>query len=80
MNDKWIKVDARGNTNGINAQISLDIPKLAFINRKIYDEYFWNGIYVNPHNDTMKMLENAKNLNDIINNMPDYVNEIPDIM
>jgi transglutaminase-like putative cysteine protease len=79
VHDKWIKVDARGNTNGRNAQLSLDKPILAFTNRNQYDEYFWNGIYASPHMDTMKMLDNAKNLQDILNNIPDYVNEVPDI-
>jgi transglutaminase-like putative cysteine protease len=79
LQDKWIKVDARGNTKGRNAQFSLDKPILAFTNRNQYDEYFWNGIYASPHMDTMKMLDNAKNLQDILNNIPDYVNEVPDI-
>jgi transglutaminase-like putative cysteine protease len=79
VENKWIKVDARGNTNSKNAQFSLDKPILAFPNRSQYDEYFWNGIYANPHMDTMKMLDNATNIQDIIDNIPDYVNEIPDI-
>lgn len=44
VNNRWIKVDARGNTNGKNAQFSLDIPILAFPNRKNYNEFFWPGI------------------------------------
>jgi len=79
VHEKWIKVDVRGNTNGRNAQFSLDSPILAFTNRNQYDEYFWNGIYAYPHMDTMKILDNAKNLQDILNNLPDYVNEIPHI-
>lgn len=76
----WIKLDARGNENGINAQFSLQEPILAYTNRKEYDEYFWNGIFANPHKDTMKMLENASSLQDIIDNIPDYVNETPDVV
>jgi len=79
VQNKWIKVDARGNVNGKNAQFSLGKPILAYSNRSEYDEYFWNGIYAYPHADTMEMLSNAKNLQDILNNIPDYVNEIPDI-
>jgi transglutaminase-like putative cysteine protease len=79
VKEKWIKVDARGNTKGINAQFSLDNPILAFTNRKQYDEYFWNGIYAFPHMDTMKMLEDAKNIQDVFNNLPDYVSDIPQI-
>lgn len=76
---KWIKVDARGNTKGKNAQFSLTKPMLAYSNRPQYDEYFWPGIYANPHMDTMAMLEKSKSIQDIIDNIPDYVTEIPDI-
>ncbi|AGK99618.1 transglutaminase domain-containing protein [Clostridium pasteurianum] len=80
IDNKWIKVDARGNTNGKNAQFSLEKPLLAFQNRKQYDEYFWNGIYANPHEDTMTMLEGAATIQDIIEHIPDYVIDEPDII
>ncbi len=79
LNDKWIKVDATGNTNGKNAQFSIDEPKLAYQNRSEYDEYHWKGIYASPHKECMKMLENAKTLSDILENIPDRVYDIPDI-
>ncbi|MCL2862765.1 MAG: transglutaminase family protein [Methanimicrococcus sp.] len=79
VNGRWIKIDARGNTNGKNAQFSLNEPILAFPIRKEYDEYFWDGIYASPHMDSMKMLEKAKTLQDILNNIPDYVHEAPDV-
>lgn len=79
LNDKWIKLDARGNKPGINAQFSVDQPILAFKNRAEYDEYFWKGIYACPHLPTMKMLEKADCLQDIIENIPDVIEEIPDI-
>lgn len=80
INNRWIKVDARGNTNGRNAQFSLDIPILAFHNRQNYNEFFWPGIYANPHQDTMQMLDKATCLQDVLDNIPDYVNEVPDII
>lgn len=79
IDSRWIKIDARGNTNGKNAQFSLSEPILAFPIREKYGEYFWNGIYAHPHADTMKMLEKAKTLQDILDNIPDYINELPDI-
>jgi transglutaminase-like putative cysteine protease len=79
VDNHWIKVDARGNTQGINAQFSLDKPILAFPNRQEYDEYFWPGIYATPHNDTMIMLESAKCIQDVYDNLPDYLNEKPEI-
>ena len=76
----WIKVDARGNTNGKNAQFSLAEPQLAFENRSQYDEYSFAGIYAKPHLDTMRMLEKANSLEDVMDNIPDYVLEKPDLM
>ena len=72
------KVDARGNTKGKNAQFSLTEPQLAFHNRSQYDEYFWDGIYAKPHLDTMLMLDKADSLQDVMDNIPDYVLEKPD--
>jgi len=80
LNEKWIKVDATGNTNGKNAQFSLDKPKLAYTNRPEFNEYYWKGIFSKPHTDSMKMLEKAKTLDDILNTIPDYVYEIPDVL
>lgn len=80
VNNRWIKVDARGNTNGKSAQFSLDNPILAFPNRKKYNEFFWPGIYANPHKETMLMLDNATCLQDVLDNIPDCVNAIPDII
>jgi len=79
IDGRWIKVDASGNTNGKNAQFSLGEPILAFQNREEYDEYFWKGIYANPHIDTMRMLENAKTLQDILDNIPNCIVETPDV-
>jgi len=80
IDNHWIKVDARGNTNGKNAQFSLAEPQLAFENRSNYDEYYFEGIYANPHLDTMLMLDKANSLQDVINNIPDYVMEKPDLI
>ena len=80
IDNKWVKVDARGNTNGVNAQFSLFEPQLAFQNRCNYDEYFWKGIYSKPHSDTMLMLEKANTLQDVIDNIPDYILGNPDLI
>lgn len=80
LNDTWIKLDARGNKQGINAQFSTDKPILAYQNRSEYDEYFFSGIYSSPHNPTMAMLEKANNLQDILYNIPDEIDDLPDIL
>lgn len=71
LENKWIKVDARGNTCGRNAQFSMDSPILAFPNRPQYDEYFFQGIYSEPDLPTMEMLEQAKTLQDIMDGLPE---------
>lgn len=80
IEEKWIKLDARGNKPGVNAQFSLSKPILAFQNRPEYDEYNWPGIFANPHRDTMLMLEKGRSLQDIMDNIPDTLNVKPDVL
>ena len=80
LNERWIKLDARGNKENVNAQFSLGEPILAYPLREQYDEYFFPGIYANSHMDTMKMLEKAECLQDIMDNIPEFVKETPDII
>lgn len=75
----WVKLDARGNKTGINAEFSLEQPVLAYPPRKEYDEYFFPGIYANPHKETMDMLEKARCLRDILDNLPEFITCAPDI-
>ena len=79
LGERWIKLDARGNTNGKNAQFSLGEPILAFPCRPQYQEYFWPGVYANPQEKTMNVLERAANLQDVLENLPDVVSEPPDV-
>lgn len=79
IGDRWRKLDARGNKPGVNAQFSLKEPILAFPIRAEYDEYFWKGIYSTQNAACMQMLEQAKNIQDIMDNIPDEINETPDI-
>jgi hypothetical protein len=79
INNKWIKLDVSGINQGVNALFSTEAPILAFQNHKEYDEYFFDGIFANPHIDTMQMLEKAKSLQDILDNIPEFVTEKPDV-
>ncbi len=79
LDGHWVKLDARGNTNGKNAQFSLGEPMLAFPCRPRYRECFLPGIYANPHAETMAVLEQAENLREVLENLPDTVRESPDI-
>lgn len=80
LDRKWIKLDARGNKQGVNAEFSDTGSILAYPIRKEYDEYFFDGIYANSHKESMQMLEKAKSLQDIIDNIPNHVMESPDII
>ena len=66
LDGKWIELDARGNKTGVDAQFSLTERKLAFMPREEYDEYYIEGIFAEPDEETMKRLESAKNLGDVV--------------
>jgi transglutaminase-like putative cysteine protease len=80
INNHWIKVDARGNTNGINAQFSENDPILAFENKPEYDEYFFNGIWATPDMKTMKILDTVKDRNDFLYKLPEFPEIEPNII
>lgn len=79
VSGRWIKLDARGNKEGVNAEFSIDQPCLAYSPREEFEEYFFPGIYANPHTEAMVMLEHAKSLQDILDHFPDFVSAVPDI-
>ncbi|QXE02826.1 transglutaminase family protein [Terribacillus sp. DMT04] len=54
--DKWVRLDARGNKKGINAQFSVDKEKLAFITETEKDEIDYPVIYTSPHPDIVAVL------------------------
>jgi len=56
---KWIRLDARGNKEGVNAQLSLDNEQLAFPVRVEYDEIDYEEIYAKPLPKTMEILEKS---------------------
>lgn len=80
LGGRWMELDARGNRDDIDAQFSLDEPKLAFQARPEYEECFYEGIYASPHPASMQMLEKAKSVSEIRETIPDRVMEFPDIM
>ena len=80
IDNRWITLDARGNKKGINAQFSVEEPMVAYKNRPEYHEYFFEGIWATPDMKTMKLLETAHNLNDILNGIPEFPESKPDII
>ena len=80
LDGRWVRLDARGNKPGVNAQFSLDEPVLAYPCRPRFQEFFWPGIYADPHAETMAMLEQADSVEYIIKNIPDEITLQPDVV
>ena len=59
--NKWIRLDARGNKNNIRAEFSTDIEKIAFPIRQEYNEIDYPIIYARPHHKVIEALENYTN-------------------
>jgi len=68
---RWIRLDTRGNKEGVNAQFSLEYEQLAFPIRSYYDEKDYPTIYTKPNKRTMDTLSNNTNCLDMYkNNLP----------
>lgn len=70
--DKWLRIDARGNKKGVNAEFYTDHEQIAFPARKEYDEFDYDGIYAEPVLVTMKILENSNDM------LYTFMNELPE--
>ena len=55
--NKWIRLDARGNKTGVDAQFSIEQEKLAFSVNEKFDEKDYPIIYVKPHPKTINVLK-----------------------
>ena len=64
--DKWIRLDARGNTNGINAQFSIHEEILAYSLKKENNYVDYPFIFKEPDLKIIKALKYSKNLDDAI--------------
>lgn len=70
--DKWIRLDARGNKLGVDAQFDLEQEKLAFPVRRDIGEEDYGIVYANPSDRLMKVLEESTDA------LYMYVNCLPD--
>ena len=75
----WVKLDARGNKPGIDAQFSLGDPILASPPRPLVEEFLYKGIYSHPQPVTMRKLENSQHPKELYYGFPDELIELPDI-
>ncbi|MGG3801074.1 transglutaminase-like domain-containing protein [Metabacillus fastidiosus] len=60
--NKWVRLDARGNKEGINAQFSTHEEKLAFSINEACDEKDYPVIHVQPHPKTLAVLQSHTNV------------------
>ncbi|UOQ48544.1 transglutaminase family protein [Gracilibacillus caseinilyticus] len=66
--DKWIRLDARGNNDSVDAQFSLDEERLAFPVQKQFDEIDYPTIYVRPNQQTLDVLKHHSDMLEIYQN------------
>ncbi len=70
--DRWIRLDARGNKEGVDAQFDLQEERLAFPVRREIGEVDYKIVYAHPSDKLMKILENSKDALDM------YLHALPD--
>lgn len=74
--DKWIRLDARGNKAGVNAQMNLNEEQLAFPVRKEIGEVDYRIVYSKPSDKLMNILEESTDaLEMYLNKLPDTIYE-----
>jgi transglutaminase-like putative cysteine protease len=68
--DRWIRVDARGNANGINAQFSIKKEQLAFAMDPLADEFIYETIFAAPANSVVNRLRMYKTRSELWLDLP----------
>lgn len=67
---RWVRVDARGNKEGVDAQFSIYTERLAFQVRPEIGETDGYFIYAAPLENAVAALSKSKNTEELINNLP----------
>lgn len=70
--NKWIRLDARGNKKGVNAQFSITEEKLVFLVNGKFNEMDYLTIYVAPNLKTIDILMHSSNALEM------YLTRLPD--
>lgn len=68
--DRWIRVDARGNTNGIDAQFSIKKERLAFAMDPLADEFIYEAIFAAPVDSVVRRLRKYRTLDELWLDVP----------
>lgn len=75
---RWIRLDARGNKSGVNAQFSIETEQLAFPIRPALGESDSFVVYANPDKKILEKLKNNRTRTELWENLPtelEYNNE-----
>lgn len=70
---RWVRVDARGNKPGVQAEFDLEQEKLAFEVRPELNELDDRTIYAQPKDEVVKALRRCKNLAELTLCLPDMI-------
>lgn len=76
---KWVRLDPRGNENGINAQFSIDEEILAYKVNEEKGEFDFPIVYAEPDKKIIEILKNNHNLDEAIQEMIS-INWLPELM
>ena len=68
---KWIRVDARGNTHGINAQFNINKEQLAFSMDPAADEFIYEAIFAAPVSSVVERLKMYKSRRELWLDLPE---------
>lgn len=68
--EKWIRLDARGNRKGVDAQFSIDTEKLAFLVRPKMGEVDSFIVYPDPDIKIIEKLRKNKTRTELLDNPP----------
>jgi transglutaminase-like putative cysteine protease len=69
--NRWIRVDARGNTGGINAQFGIKKERLAFDMDPDADEFIYETIFAAPVWSVVSRLKMYSTMDELCQDLPD---------
>ena len=69
--DKWIRVDARDNKEGVQAEFNIEKEMLAFPVREQMGELDYPIVYAKPNESVVAALRNIKTLDTLMVNLPE---------
>ena len=67
---RWIRVDARGNKKGVDAQFTIEEEQLAFVIREDMGGIDCPIVFSRPNVGVVKALEESKTCQELSKNLP----------